>query len=287
MELTPTNVIAFPFSIEVSKTMLPSNTSVLKSFVEADQLKRDFSTLISHELRSPLTSISCILAGLAEGQLGALNDLGQEQAKQALLSLKRLLNLINDLLDINRLGAGEFDIRYSSVNIQEVLELAALELSAWALSKSVALKLDATAHEVTIDPDRIRQVVINLLSNAIKFSSPHSTISITAVAKNGQIEVRVNDQGPGLYCAPNEARIGNRADKKSEHGAGLGLRISRGIVAGHGGHLGAENLLEGGASFWFTIPIAPSTSSAEPTDQLTSPLPSLSLDNKDSTQSRP
>jgi signal transduction histidine kinase len=220
-----------------------------------EQLKVEIFEYISHELRSPLTSIMCTLALLAEGAFGDLDQAARVSILKASNSSKRLLNLVNEMLDIQRKSHEEL-LKFTQTQVSEVLEVSASEVAGLAAEKRQLIIVEAPAVEAKLDPDRIGQVLINLLSNAIKVSPVGSTITVRALLAGNSLEFDVIDQGNGIPSTL-AARLFTKYGRaiQDKNGSGLGLLISKGIVAAHGGTIGAENLPQGNARFWFRIPL--------------------------------
>ncbi len=228
---------------------------------ELDRLKSHFLSTVSHELQSPLTSI--------KNAAGILLDEPEPEldARRRFLEIidgetDRLRRLIGDLLDLARIEAGAMVWRFGPTDLAEVVRAAATTLVAVAAEKAVRLEISqAGAQPVRADADRLQQVVMNLVSNAIKFSPPGGSVAVRLEPADGGFRVAVQDHGPGIPPEDRE-RVFERFYQGSQHrpgqGAGLGLAISREIVAHHGGKIWVES--EGpGSTFYFTIPAGQDT----------------------------
>ncbi len=222
-----------------------------------EQLRLDTFEYIGHELRSPLTSIMCTLSLLAEGTIGDLDESARSTVQRACRSSKRLLSLLNEMLETNRKPVEQI-LKYSQSDICEVLEVAASEVASLAAAKGQSILISSPEIKLNIDADRIGQVVINFLSNAIKNSPKGAQIRLCARQIEDSVEVYVVDQGNGIP-AEFMARLFSKYEQAnpSPGSSGLGLVISKSIICAHGGTIGAENLRGAGAKFWFRVGIKP------------------------------
>ena len=226
---------------------------------EAEKMKRDFVATVSHELRTPLTSIRGSLGLLASGALGALSSEGLSLVTVAERNSVRLLNLINDILEFEKLDSGTIELDLQPVPIVRVLERSIEIISATAAQEHVTIDWDACPGDVLGDEMRLQQVTVNLLSNAIKYSSRGAHVYVEAAREDGWIEVRVTDHGPGI-AEEAQKKLFQRfhqvdaSDSRSKRGTGLGLAICRTIVQQHGGTIGVVSRAGDGSTFWFRVP---------------------------------
>jgi signal transduction histidine kinase len=241
---------------------------VLNEAVEADRLKSDFLANISHELRTPLHGIISF-ADLSKKYADRPDN--KAKLKKSLTnvnsSAERLLNLVDDLLDLAKLEAGKLDMRFEEHLINDIVGASIDEVQALADKKSLELTLENTEeHEVIVecDKNRIMQVTVNLLSNAIKFSEEHSFITIKTYKTMQEglvpsVAVKIIDNGIGIPEDELESVFQKFEQSSSTEtgagGTGLGLSICKEIVASHRGTIFAENNLEKGTSFTFTLPL--------------------------------
>lgn len=225
-----------------------------------ERLKREFVTTVSHELRTPLTSIRGSLTLLAVGALGPMAEQAMKAVKIAERNALRLVNLINDLLDIEKLEAGKMDMVFEQVNLATVFERSLESVRTYADQFDIRLevRLDQS-FVVCADGDRLVQVVVNLLSNACKYSPRSETVLLTASEHGDDVLVSISDRGRGIP-AETIARIFERfqqveaADAKRKGGTGLGLAICKAIVEQHNGKIGVESEYGKGSKFWFSLP---------------------------------
>jgi signal transduction histidine kinase len=222
---------------------------------------RDMIAMVSHDLRTPLASIHGTLALLRLGVCGQLPPQALEAIQIAERGSTRLIKLINDLLDIEKLESGKPVISLGAGNTKTIIDKSIDAVSGLTQIFNIRIQVPERNFEVYADEDRIVQVLVNLLSNALKFSPNGSTVTISIRRRGNDLEFRVADQGPGIAAdAQSElfkrfSQIQTVASGKLT-GSGLGLVISKAIVQAHRGEIGVESKLGHGATFWFTLPAA-------------------------------
>lgn len=229
---------------------------------QIDQMKRDFVAMVSHDLRTPLTSIQMVHSLLAAGAYGDLNDDGKESVQGAQDSCDRLITLVNDLLDLERMESGRMDLSLDSIPLSDIIKPSINMVANAIKQKKIELILDSSIDPVVrADKERMIQVLINLIANAVKFSPENSTLQITSDSDDKFAIVRVKDEGRGV---PESMRSSiferfkqvKKSDSKERKGSGLGLAISKAIVELHGGQIGVEPVEGKGSTFFFSLPIA-------------------------------
>ena len=236
---------------------------------ETERLKGEFVSTVSHELRTPLTSIHGSLGLLDGGAVGEVSDQGKQLIQLAYQNSDRLVRLIDDILDVEKLEAGKMIFNVCEMDVAGLLTRALDLNSAYADKYGVALKCcgeHAPDARIVVDADRFAQVIANLISNAVKFSPQGETVTIDAVVHEGVVRFSVNDRGPGI---PDEFhdRIfqhftqADSSDTRQKGGTGLGLSISKAIVENMGGSIGYKNEDAGGTTFFFSLPQADSSGS--------------------------
>ncbi len=235
-----------------------------------ENMQREFVSTVSHELRTPLTSISGSLSLIQAGVAGEISEKTRDLIDIAHQNSQRLLMLVNDLLDIERLQADRMTFEFHEHRLAGLIAAAAAANAAYAASRQVRIEIVQAPDDsvkVLADEDRFLQVMANLLSNAAKFSPDGGAVEIRAGVADGSAEVAVTDHGPGIPAKHYE-RIFDRfwqadsSDTRAKQGTGLGLAIAKGIVEHHGGEIRISETPGGGATFTFTLPLAGSAEQA-------------------------
>jgi PAS domain S-box-containing protein len=227
-----------------------------------DRLKDEFVSTVSHELRTPLTAIRGALGLLDHGNLVELNEKAANLLRIALANSDRLVRLINDILDLERLKSGREGLVFKKLQLSQVVRQAIDYMAPVAEAASVHLIHDNTQAEVAADPDRLLQVLTNLLSNAIKFSPRNSTISVLMRPDVNGVTLSVVDPGRGIPADKLESIFGrfqqvDASDARQKGGTGLGLAICRTIVHQHSGRIWAERNPVRGSAFRVFLPYKP------------------------------
>jgi signal transduction histidine kinase len=224
-----------------------------------EELKNEFICIISHEVRTPLTSIHGALNLLTSGLGGALNDQGRQLLEVAYRNSQRLVRLVTDILDLQKIESGAMTFNMRPIEVKPFLLQAIDASQGYANQFGVHLEVAVVprrAH-VRADADRLMQVMDNLLSNAAKFSPPEGTVTVGVSRVEGRMRVSVQDRGAGV---PDEFR--NRIFQKfaqadaagARSGCGLGLSISKAIVEQLGGRLDFVSAPGEGTTFFFELP---------------------------------
>ena len=224
-----------------------------------EEAKKKFVANVSHELRTPLTSIRGALALVLDGDAAGDED-SKELLTAAHRSANRLLALVNDLLDLERVGSGELSVKKQDCTLCSVLERAAETVKPIAADAGVTLTFASRDLTLHADPDRLAQVVINLLANAVRYSPKGGSVTVTAEANGAHVHIIIDDQGPGVPVAfrdsifePFKQVEGSTAHKKG--GTGLGLAISHAVVKEHGGWIVVGDAPGGGARLTVGLPV--------------------------------
>lgn len=226
----------------------------------ADRIKSAFLATMSHELRTPLNSIIGFSGILEQELAGPLNDEQKKQLGMVSLSAEHLLALINDVLDISKIEAGQLKIALEPVDIPQVIEKVVRSVRPQTDAKGLALEVTISplAGTVMADTRRVEQVLLNLLSNAIKFTEKGS-VKISCIEEGGMVKVSVADTGIGISEEDQKklfqpfTQVQSGLTRQYE-GTGLGLSISKKLVTLMGGDIGVESRPGQGSTFWFTIP---------------------------------
>ena len=236
-----------------------------------EEMKNQFVSTVSHELRTPLTSIAGSLGLLAGGAAGPLPEKAARLIGIAQSNSQRLVRLINDILDIEKIESGQMTLQVEQVQVRDVVSRSIDSVRGMADEAGVRLILkDGDDAVVAGDPDRLIQIVVNLLSNAVKFSPRDGVVEVSTVPAGRSVRISVTDRGPGIPVAF-RARIfqkfaqADSSDTRQRGGTGLGLVISREIAERHGGRLWFESRPGEGATFHLDLPL--STASAGEADR--------------------
>jgi len=230
-----------------------------------DRMKDEFISTVSHELRTPLTSIRGSLGLLAGGALATRPDKSQQMLEIAINNTDRLVRLVNDILDLERISSGKSELHSTMCSAEDLLRRAAGLQQTRTPKPNTRIFFAANGVTVWADPDRILQTLDNLISNAIKFSAPGGEIHLTARnLDEHEAIIEVRDQGCGIPSDKLEHifdrfRQGDASDSRSLGGTGLGLAICRSIITHHGGRIWATSTPGQGTIFHFTLPTKPNT----------------------------
>ncbi len=231
-----------------------------------DRMKDEFISTVSHELRTPLTSLRASLGLIQSGALSSKPERTRQMLEIAIGNTDRLVALVNDILDLERINSGKTELNYSMFGIDEMLRKAAATQQTQAAKADIEIQVEAQQVDAWADPDRVAQTINNLISNAIKFSPKGGRIVFKASrTENDEIQIEVQDSGPGIPEDKLE-QIFERfhqvdaSDSRSRGGTGLGLAICRSIVEQHGGRIWATSKPDEGSSFFFTLPSRPTDS---------------------------
>ena len=257
----------FPMELGVSESFDEEGirfTGVVRDITErkqAETLKSEFVSTVSHELRTPLTSIKGSLGLIKAGVVGELPGKLKSMLDIAYNNSDRLVLLINDILDIEKIEAGKMDFKYAAVNLAALLEDAIVANQGYARETEVEYRIVESVSDSFIqgDVDRLMQVMSNLLSNAAKFSQPGSVIELSLSELGDHYRVSVRDFGSGV---PEEFRDNifkkfsqaDSSDTRQQGGTGLGLSICKAIVEKHKGDIGFDSVIGEGSTFHFDIP---------------------------------
>lgn len=247
---------------KVNQQLLESNVKLQK----ANEVKDTFLSTVSHELKTPLTTIMGYISMFVQGALGSTNE-EQSMALEVMLRRARnLQTLIADLLSLSRIDAGRFELRQAYVDLERELrsldEIYAEQLRNGSIS--LLVRLDGRLPRVYADPDRLMQVLTNLVGNAVKFTAPGGRITVEARHDEalGMVEVTVRDTGIGIpkselpHIFERFYQV-DRRESREYSGTGLGLAIAKELVELQGGTIAVESEAEGGSTFRFTLPTGP------------------------------
>jgi signal transduction histidine kinase len=247
---------------------------IANDITERKRLENEFISLVSHELRTPLTSTMGALDLLGSEQLGTLNEQGQKVLSIATTNTERLIRLVNDILDLERMKSGKIFTRKMKYNAADLLTMATEAMQAMADQLQVKLIINPVEVELWADPDRLLQTLTNLLSNAIKFSEPGDTVYISATISEAKgveskenepllpkyLLITIQDQGRGipedkLQIIFERFQQVDASDSRNKGGTGLGLAICRDIIQQHDGKIWVQSTLGKGSTFYVLLPL--------------------------------
>lgn len=226
---------------------------------QIEQIKNEFIGIVSHELRTPLTAIQMSLGLLQTGVYNKNPEKFQRMLNIALLDTNRLVNLVNDILDLERLDSGRITYEKTICHAVDLIEQAVNGMEALATAQQIILKINPTDAQVLVARDAIVQTLTNLISNALKFSPTNSTITLSAESQTDKVLFQVSDQGRGIPADKLEVIFGrfqqvDASDSREKGGTGLGLAICQRIIQLHGGEIWVESTLGKGSTFFFSLP---------------------------------
>jgi signal transduction histidine kinase len=227
---------------------------------ETSRHKSEFLASMSHELRTPLNAIIGFSEVLREEMFGPVNEKQGEYLDDIISSGNHLLSLINDVLDLSKVEAGQVELEVGPFSLREALERGVVMVREQATEEGVQVELSAGPEVDVVEGDerRIKQVIFNLLSNAVKFTPAGGEVDVSAIRVNGEVRVSVADTGPGIAPGDHE-RVFEEfqqtdAGLEQHEGTGLGLAVSKRLVELHGGRIWLESELGKGSTFVFTLP---------------------------------
>lgn len=253
-------------ALAVERAQLAAETEQAKVQIETERLRNSLLSSVSHDLRTPLATITGATTSLLDGE-ATLTAATRRDLTQAIWEeAERLNRLVRNLLDMTRLESGAVQLHKDWQPIEEVVGTALARLDEQLRNHPLTTHLPADLPLVPVDGILIEQVLVNLVENAIKYTPPGTPLEISAQANDDAVTVEVADRGPGLPPG-NEERIFDkfyRAQSPAVPGVGLGLAICAAIMAAHGGRIWATNRPGGGAAFHFTLPLVGTPPRIEP-----------------------
>jgi PAS domain S-box-containing protein len=269
------------FSVMLSVTALYDSHNNITGFLgigsditerkKVEKTKNEFISSVSHELRTPLTSIRGSLGLILGGKTGDLSEKSTMMLKIANTNCERLIRLINDILDIEKIEFGKMPLKKADTLLNHVIETAINDNESYASSFNVKLSFEKNTKDsliVNLDQDRIIQVLTNLLSNAIKYSPRGKTVVIKSKICESHVKIEVSDLGEGIPFEFHKSifKRFSQADSSSTRkkgGTGLGLNIAKSIVDKHQGEIGFTSKIGKGCTFYFALPMTSSKSLAK------------------------
>jgi PAS domain S-box-containing protein len=265
----------FPAEASISKLKLGKDTIYtvylqdISERKEIERMKDEFVSVVSHELRTPLTSIHGSLGMLSSGLIKSESEQGKRLLQIATDSTERLVRLINDILDIERIESGKVEMEKQTCNVTDAINQAVNIMQPLADQAEVAISTTiASDYRIWADCDRIVQTLTNLLSNAIKFSKAGDTVSLEVQQQDEEVLFSIKDTGRGIPKDKLETIFErfqqvDASDSRKQDGTGLGLAICKSIVQHHQGRIWVESVLNQGSIFYFTIPLCKSVGASQ------------------------
>ncbi len=231
----------------------------------AAMARQEFLARVAHDLRNPLSAATIGIAILEYANLTTSESRALQTTRQVLESMD---SIIEDLLNISQFESGKFKLTTGTVDSASLLRDAGEVLASLAQANEVALEVDAHLElpAVEADYERVLRVFSNLVGNAVKFCGPTGVVRLSAEKMENAVRFMVRDNGPGI-AAENISRLFDRywqSDDADQRGLGLGLSIVQAIVDAHKGEVGVESIIGEGATFWFTLPLAPEKRAEDP-----------------------
>jgi signal transduction histidine kinase len=278
----PVEIVMSPLVVEGSVMGAVQSFRDVSERQAMEELKRQFVSIVSHELRTPLTSIKGSLQMLDSGIMGDLSADQQELVTMAVNNSERLGQLVNDILDLERLDSGRMPLTPEATSAASLATQAAAGMMGAADAAGIRLIVtDVPVGDdvnVSVDPHRMVQVLTNLIGNAIKFSERGSSITLSVTRQDGEVRIGVSDMGRGIpqdRIASIFDRFGqvDAGDARREGGTGLGLTIAQEIVSRSGGRIEVSSVMGVGTTFTVVLPaqnaaVPPAAESATATDDL-------------------
>lgn len=255
-----------PVDVSLAEFSGPGGQGVIVNIIdisdrhEVEKLKQEFLSVVSHDLRTPLTAIALSLGSiLSSNENEPLTAEQRSLARNAEREAGRLIRLVSTLLDFARIRSGKMELQKRPFDVEPFLQRVCASMSTVGEPRAVAVLGTCETDFVVADEDRIHQVLENLIGNSIKFSPAGSAVSVRAYAVRNAVKFEVKDEGPGIPEDKHEVIFERFAqlsgeDRTVRGGAGLGLAICKLMIEQHGGNIGVESQEGKGSCFWFTLP---------------------------------
>lgn len=240
--------------------MTPAGPDPRETRREIEELHANFTSMLVHDLRSPLSVIRGYAELIARGMAGPVTEKQRHYLEKVLASCDQMMRLIAETLDFSRLEAGRLTLNLQPTDVAAVAAEVVERLGPLAAEQGISLGLrgDGPARPLDADPDRLEHVLLNLVGNALKFTPAGGSVTVEIADLGEEVEVAVRDTGLGI--APDELRglferfSPERAGRVAQKGTGLGLLVCRDLVAAHGGRIWAESGVGSGSRFAFRLP---------------------------------
>lgn len=249
---------------------LQANNSELETanrkLAELDRLKSQFLSVATHELRTPLTLLLGYNSMLAENLDGRVSDEEREAIEESVSACKRLIRLVNSMLDLSQIQSGSMRLEFSETDVRSLIHSTVTLFQHEALTKGITLASTVPARlpRINADPERLQQALINLVGNALKFTATGGAIQIQArhLGEPNAVQISVTDNGVGIAAEEQShifdefGRARRAGSHRNQQGAGLGLAITRRVVEAHGGEISVTSKPNKGSTFTITLPLS-------------------------------
>ncbi len=257
----------FPVSLAIGQMDIggtPMFNAVFRNIAarkKLEQMKDEFISTVSHEMRTPLTSILGSIGLIKGGAVGTVSKEMASMLEVAYKSCERLVGLINDMLDLERMKSGHVVLEQVETDLQALAAQAVAELEGYCQRYNVGVHLSSPGSPAIVlgDPDQLLRVITNMVANAVKFSPPEGEVEIVLDESNGVLRLAVSDRGPGIPESFKEEVFtrfsqADNSDSRAKSGTGLGMSIAKAIIEEHDGLIGFTERTKGGTTFYFELP---------------------------------
>lgn len=253
-----------PCEVTVARFLHNDEQKLLFGFLDIsdreqiEKLREDFMNIVSHDIRSPLSSLNVCFDMLADGVLGDLNETGEKYVRSGQTQIDRVMKLTQDLLNMARLESGEIQLVKTKCTVGKLMQVAVDAVSSAAEKQGIKISIAPSELVVMADEDRVIQILLNFLSNAVKYTAPGKEISVFANELPGAVRIGVQDQGPGVpehLCETIFERFKQVQKDDERRGTGLGLAICKLLAQSHGGTVGVTSSMGSGSVFWLELPV--------------------------------
>jgi len=237
-------------------------TQSFERLAEASRMKSEFISIVSHQLRSPLSNLKWVVELLMSGKISPVSEKQTEYFKVLKENSERMEELVSDLLTVSRIEQGKLSFQKERISLRDLIEKVIKEVGIFSKASNVEISFNSEENlpQIMVDPDQIKLVIGNLLDNAIRYIKERGKVEIDLKKKNDNLYVEVKDNGIGIpkddqkYIFQKFFRSANVKRHQTE-GSGLGLYIAKSIIKKSGGKMGFQSQEGIGSTFWFTLPI--------------------------------